>query len=157
MNNCVFSQDNQDKGTMQVNQCHGSIIYFLLLKRNKNHPTTVKKTKKWQNFILFHTNWLPRLLYLIIIPPRPPYPAPMAVPQGTVTPFHSQKAGAHTDEIPCPRSLQLRCGWGGIWTQVRLHGHIRLTPLPTHEFPPQTRFQQIDPGQPQLPRASRWR
>lgn len=66
VNNCVFSQDDQDKGTMQVNQCHGSIIYFLLLKRNKNHPTTVKKNKKSQNFILFHTNWLPRLLYLII-------------------------------------------------------------------------------------------
>ena len=49
VNNCVFSQDDQDKGTMQVNQCHGSIIYFLLLKRNKNHPTTVKKKKQIKN------------------------------------------------------------------------------------------------------------
>ena len=50
--------------------------------------------------------------------PAPPTPIwhPWQLPQAvlTVAPFYSREAGAHTDEIPCPRSHQLINGLGGI-------------------------------------------
>ena len=42
VNNCVFSREDQDKGTMQVNHCHGPIIYLFLLKRKKITPLLSK-------------------------------------------------------------------------------------------------------------------
>lgn len=68
-NNCAFSKEDQDKGIMQVNQCHSSTIYFLLLKRKVITPLLPKTTTthKSQNYIWFGTNWVPVLFNLILV------------------------------------------------------------------------------------------